>query len=452
MDQILNYTFFVLNGQDVMVRDVLIFLTILLTVLWVYRYLKRRVIPRINQLAATEEGDPRTKVLVWIKYILLLVLMLFMIWTLNQDYTLWSYNNLTLKISTIIQALIIFQMARVLDWIVNKAYIEHFFASRDQISETQDFQPQVDKSNTASKTVQWIVYMIAALLILAKIGFNPALSIPKDIPDESVAWSFYLSDFISVILIMLGARLLIWFLTQILLYRYYRSKHINTGDQYAFNQLLKYIIYVIAIIISFNKLGINTNILLGGAAALLVGLGLGLQQTFNDFFSGILLLSERRIEIGDYIQVQKMMGQVIKIGLRTTLVQSMDELVVIVPNSKLVNEQVINYSQEENRARFELKLSVAYGTDLELVKKLLLEACSAEDLVYKHPAPKVILGDFEDSGLGISLYFFVQDFKQLLFIRSRLRFRINELFSEHGVIIPYPQRDLNIVSSPSPRD
>ena len=444
MDSFLDIILFNLNGRDISLVDVLLFGVICIVTFLSYRYLKYRVIPRLFRVTSINEDSTNRRLLTWIKHIVVLVLGLFLLWTLKQDYTLLSYNNLEIKISTIIQAMIIFQAARIFDWIVNKAYIEDFFARRDsQKNPEESLIPEDERS--ASKTVQWLVYIFAAIVVMAKIGFNPSLDIPKPIEDENIAWSFYLTDVLSVILVILSARLLIWFMTQIVLYRYYKRRSINTGDQYAFNKLFKYVIYVIAIIIAFNKLGIDTTLLLGGAAALLVGLGLGLQHTFNDFFSGILLLTERRIEIGDMIHVENFMGRVIKIGLRTTIVENLNEVAVIVPNSKLVNDRVINYSQEQNRARFFIKTSVAYGTDLDVVKDLLMQAATEEDLVYKFPMPQVIFDDFGNSSLELRLYFFISEFTRLEFIKSRLRIRINQLFLENDIKIPFPQRDIHLI-------
>jgi small-conductance mechanosensitive channel len=258
----------------------------------------------------------------------------------------------------------------------------------------------------------------------------------------------HLSNILTALLTLLIARLIVWVVTQIILYNYYKREKINLGSQFAINQLLKYVIYVIAILIAITNLGVNPTLIWGGLAALLVGIGLGLQQTFNDFFSGIILLFERSVEIGDVLEVSGgTVGTVKRIGMRASLIETRANITIVVPNSKLVTEDVINWSHFDNKVRFNITVSVAYGSDTKMVRAILLEVAQENSYIIEYPAPFVRFTDFGDSGLYFELHFWSRNFIIIEDIKSDLRFNIDAAFREAGITIPFPQRDVWIRSS-----
>jgi small-conductance mechanosensitive channel len=183
--------------------------------------------------------------------------------------------------------------------------------------------------------------------------------------------------------------------------------------------------------------------------ALLVGVGIGLQQTFNDFFSGILLLFERSIEIGDWVEIDGLVGKVMRIGLRTSIVQTRDNRSVIVPNSKLVVNNVTSWSHGDDVARFDVAVGVAYGSDTELVKNLLLRAAAEQPKVMENPAPFVRMVQFGNSSLDFEIHFWTDEFMFIEDLKSDIRFSIDRLFRENKVVIPFPQSDIWIKSVPN---
>ena len=232
-------------------------------------------------------------------------------------------------------------------------------------------------------------------------------------------------------------------MTQLILFTYYKKNKVNVGSQYAINQLMKYVLYIFAILMAMESLGIQMTIFLGGAAALLVGVGLGLQQTFNDLISGIILLFERSIEVGNVIELTGgMVGTVRRIGLRTSAVEMRENITVVVPNSKLITENVINWSHTDDKARFIVQVGVAYGTDTKLVKELLLKVARDNVYVLSSPGPGVRFTNFGDSSLDFHLIFWSRNFLVIEDIKSDLRFEINEVFLENKISIPFPQRDV----------
>jgi small-conductance mechanosensitive channel len=181
------------------------------------------------------------------------------------------------------------------------------------------------------------------------------------------------------------------------------------------------------------------------AGAVGIGLGFGLQNIVNNFISGIIILFERPIKVGDRIEVGSVEGEVVRIGGRSTEVVTNDNITIIVPNSRFITENIINWSHNDRRVRFRIPVSVAYGSDVELVVRLLLEVAAANPDVLDNPPPGVRLMEFGDNGLLFELRAWSTSLihrKGLLL--SNLNFAILASFTENGIEIPYPQRDLRI--------
>ncbi|MEM9992113.1 MAG: mechanosensitive ion channel domain-containing protein, partial [Bacteroidota bacterium] len=199
----------------------------------------------------------------------------------------------------------------------------------------------------------------------------------------------------------------------------------------------------IAILVAIQNLSIDLTVIWASITALLVGLGLGLQTTFNDWVSGIILLFEGSVEVGDIIQMDdKTIGTVRKIGVRTSRVETLENVTIIVPNSQLTNDKVINWSHYDNKIRFVVKVGVAYGSDTKLVKGLLLEAARENEFVMTYPSPFVRFVNFGDSSLDFELHIWSQDFLHIEDVKSDLRFSIDQRFRANDVAIPFPQMDI----------
>jgi len=247
---------------------------------------------------------------------------------------------------------------------------------------------------------------------------------------------------VSALVALVGARLLLMFINRVFLKRFFRKRNVDVGRQYTIITLLKYVVYTIAVLWAMHLLGIHLTVLIGGAAALLVGIGLGLQQTFNDLVSGIILLSEGTVEVGDILSIGDLVGTVTSIGIRTSEVETRDEISIIIPNSKLVVDNVINLSHNKAPTRFQVKVGVAYSSDVELVTSLLLQTANSHKDVLKKPEPRVMFKDFGNSSLDFELHFYTFEYLRIEFVKSEIRYKITELFREHKVEIPFPQQDL----------
>jgi len=253
---------------------------------------------------------------------------------------------------------------------------------------------------------------------------------------------FNLGDVLTIVVIILVARLLVR-LTRIVIYRRLApGEKQATGKVYAISQFAKYAIYMLAFLTGLRTAGLDITLLIAGSTALFVGIGLGLQQTFNDFASGVILLFEGNLQVDDVIQIEGMIGKVTKVGLRTSRVRTRDGFLITVPNSKLVVSNVINLSHQLTESRFEVRIRLAYGSDLHHARELMLSVASQHPLVLAEPAPYVWLLDFAESGLVLALYIWTQDSFAAERTMSDLRYGVEEILRKAGFHIPYYQQEI----------
>src|SRR6056297_2980475 len=244
-------------------------------------------------------------------------------------------------------------------------------------------------------------------------------------------------------LIAVITKVVLWLIKRIFK-RTIKTKAIDRSKGYTAFQLIKYLLWVIAVFMILDTLGIRLTLLLAGSAALLVGIGLGLQQVFKDIVSGFFLLFEGNLKVGDVVELEGEVGIVKNIGFRTTKIENRDNIIMIIPNSRFIGENVINWSHIEQKTRFSVDVGVAYGSDVELVTKVLLECAYKHQEVTDYPKPFVRFLDFGNSSLDFQLYFWTDNAFRVENIKSDLRFAINNIFKKNGITIPFPQRDVHI--------
>lgn len=217
-------------------------------------------------------------------------------------------------------------------------------------------------------------------------------------------------------------------------------------------RFIKYLAYLVVVIITLSSTGIDITILLTASAALFVGLGLALQDLFKDIIGGLYIIIDKTLLIGDIIEVNGKVGRVIEIKLRTARVLTRDDKVMVVPNHKFITDIVINYTQNHDTTREFVKVGVAYGSDTQSVKSILLECAKDQSGIVSEPEPFVLFEDFGDSALIFALHFFVTDSFVDPKIKSQLRFRIDEKFRLNNISIPFPQRDVHMFYPNNPNN
>lgn len=259
-------------------------------------------------------------------------------------------------------------------------------------------------------------------------------------------YTLSVANLLSFLLILVGARLLVYLIKKVLHRSFVRQNLSDKGKEYAINQLLKYLIYTIALVLAVETVGFNVTILIASSAALFVGIGLGLQDVFRDILSGVFLLFERTIQVGDIIEIDSLVGRVKEINIRTSKVRTRNGIMIIVPNSNLINAKVINWSMENKITRFGVGVGVAYGSDTSKVSDILIKCAHEHPKVLSKPEPRVFFRDFGNSSLDFELMFWAEETWKIEFTRSDLRFKIDEAFRSQNVVIPFPQRDLHIKS------
>ncbi|MGB5369838.1 MAG: mechanosensitive ion channel domain-containing protein [Flavobacteriaceae bacterium] len=207
---------------------------------------------------------------------------------------------------------------------------------------------------------------------------------------------------------------------------------------------LKYLLYIFVIITVLHTSGVNLTVLLTASAALFVGLGFALQYLFQDIISGVLIILDQSLHVGDVIEVEDKVAKVFEIRLRTTRALTRDDKVVIIPNHIFLTNSIYNYTQNHASTRESVKVGVAYGSNVGLVTRILEDVANNQKGVLKNPKPFVQFDDFGDSALMFSLNFFISDSFGDPRIKSQMRYTIDAKFRENRVVIPFPQRDVHV--------
>lgn len=404
-----------------------------------YRITFKNLLPRYfkSDLLHVENHKKVKKRISTFFYLLILIAL---VWSLEIDYVFYENKRIQLSIIDVIEGLLIFQFARLLDWIISRTLIYNFYRRHDK-ENNKDIAFQMAPEQSANRIVKSVLIIFVIIIFLRVFYFDYTLFSYDE-------YEVTIGEMLGAALILLSAQLISWVTTQLILHSYYQRKEIDTGSQFAINQLVKYVIFIFAIFLAIEHLGVHMTVLWGGMAALLVGIGLGLQQTFNDLFSGIMLLFERGVEIEDVVEVDGLVGKVKRIGLRTSIVETRDNVSVIVPNSKLVTNSVVNWSHSDHKVRFKISVGVAYGSDTEKVKELLLKVAKENVYVLEFPSSLVRFINFGNSSLDFELLFWSKNLLIIEDIKSDLRFKIDKEFRENKITIPFPQRDVWFKNSP----
>ena len=254
-----------------------------------------------------------------------------------------------------------------------------------------------------------------------------------------------------IIFIFFVARLMISIIRVYMHRAFGKNDKIDQGTAYVYIQLAKYLIYSIAVLITFRSFGADVDLFVGVLTVVGVGFALGAQHILKDYMSGFLLLFERSIKVGDVIEVQKFNGQanlvasVEQINLRTSKVKTTFDKILIIPNSQLTHESVVNWSLGKKVARFSILVTVSYGSDTEKVKTILMECARNHPRVAKSKDVIVWLKNFGSDGLEMELTFWATQTFAIEQHKSDIRFAIDHEFRKEGITIPFPQRDVHVI-------
>jgi potassium efflux system protein len=221
---------------------------------------------------------------------------------------------------------------------------------------------------------------------------------------------------------------------------------LDAGSLYAISTLTRYLVMIVGVVAMFAAVGIGWGEVQWMAAAVTVGLGFGLQEIFANFVSGIILLMERPIRVGDTVTVGGVTGTVMRIRMRATTIEDWDRKELVVPNKEFITNQLVNWTLGDSILRVIVKVGIAYGSDTQLATKLLHEVAAANPKVLDEPEPRVVFQEFGDSSLNFEVRFFVADPETVRVIPHAMNTEIDAAFRKAGIEIAFPQRDIHIRS------
>jgi len=269
---------------------------------------------------------------------------------------------------------------------------------------------------------------------------------------EFLNWGFHIGNGENKVNITIGLLLLVVFSILFAHFvlrsiRILYTKKLDEIDKLKFISVfkfIKYVVYIVVLFIILGTAGVNITPILAASAFLLVGIGLALQDLFQDILGGVFIILDKSLSVGDIIEVDSKVGRVMEIKLRTTRTITQDDKIIIIPNHKFLKNSIYNFTQNQKTTRENVSVGVAYGSDVDTVVELLLQSVTTKKDVLKYPKPYVFFEDFGDSALMFNVYFFIKDSFRAPFIKSSIRFSIDELFRNNDVRIPFPQRDVHL--------
>lgn len=306
-----------------------------------------------------------------------------------------------------------------------------------------------DRANFLMWLVAWALILQALLLRLevweqVKTALQGLLAAQIPLPQVTLT----VGNVVAAVAVFVGSMWASRFIQFVLSEEVFDSAEVERGRPYAIKTLLHYAFVIAGFIFAVIALGFDANraTLLTGAFG--VGVGFGLQTIVNNFISGVILLTERPIQVGDTVAMGAVAGAIQRIGIRSSTVRTWQGAEVIVPNANFISEEVTNWTKSDRRRRFEIPIGVAYGNDPEVIMGLLAEAAAATEGVLEAPEPYVLFQDFGDSSLDFEVRAWTSDFDHYSRIRSRICVSMSRKLREEGIEIPFPQRDIHVIDAP----
>ena len=266
------------------------------------------------------------------------------------------------------------------------------------------------------------------------------------------SYTFSLTDFLAAIAVFIIILVTTRALQRVMESSIFPKTRLDIGVRNSLKAAVGYTGLVIGVMLAISTVGLDLSNLAIIAGALSVGIGFGLQNVVNNFVSGLILLIERPIKVGDWIVVGGHEGFVKSINIRATEIESFQRAAVIIPNSELLSSSLVNWTHKDTSARADIAVGVAYGSDTAQVEQLLLQCAKENPRINPWPVPFVLFRDFGESSLDFELRFFIARADEVFRIASEVRFAIDKAFREHGVEIPFPQRDIYVRSTPGSVD
>ncbi|NLW85404.1 MAG: mechanosensitive ion channel [Planctomycetes bacterium] len=322
-------------------------------------------------------------------------------------------------------------------------------AAEDQPEIQPEAQPPIDLNAVSKQTGQIMKYLLGGMLLIGMwliwADILPALIMLKQVQLWTAVTAVTLVDLglaiIMLVLTVAAARNIPGLLELAVLSRLH---YLDMGAKHAAATLARYVIVALGLTITFQVLGLQWDHVQWLVAAMTVGLAFGLQEIFANFVSGLIILVERPIRVGDVVTVGTVSGTVSRIRIRATTIVDWDRKELIVPNKTFITDKLVNWTLSDTVLRVVIPVGIAYGSDTEKAKALLLKAAEDHELVLDDPAPSALFMSFGSSSLDFELRAFVGKIGDLLPVRHELHMAIDEAFKANGIEIAFPQQDVHL--------
>jgi len=340
-------------------------------------------------------------------------------------------------------AVALYAAARILEGLVFFALQTRPIASLAMVRRQQPLlRRRIARLIEVAAIVTWVLLALSAFSLREAVISRTIALLNAEVRVQSVHFS--LGAVVAFILTILITLLLSRFLRFVLKEEVYDRFHLARGSAYAVSTLVHYVVLLLGFYIAIAALGADMTKFAILAGAFGVGIGFGLQNVFNNFFSGLILLFERPVQVGDVIEVGGQTGIVRRIGIRASIIALDDKSQLIIPNGQLISDKVTNRTFSSRQKRMELTIRIAYGSDPEQVIALLLKTAAAHPMVTKDPSPDAVLKQFGEDALLFVLGFTTEEVSRFPFVQSDVAVAVNAALREAGIEIPYPQRIVHL--------
>ena len=358
-----------------------------------------------------------------------------------MSYTLFRFGPYEVCLLNLIALFVIFFVAYILRKVIHRSMKRYLIGANIRLE---------GRNATILKIFAQSIYLLAGFVAIQSFGINNEnISFKEFLTYDIIQFSKLKINFFQIIFIIatiIGGKLLINLLKLYYNKKFRKKSHHDTSSEYVYGKTTTYIIYMVVFFLCLQELNINAGVFLGGSAALLVGIGLGLQDVFKDWVSGLILLYEGSMKIGDIIEIgdskfpEPIVARILKINVRTTEIETRDGNVILIPNAKLTQEYVENWTHSKQIMRFRVDLAIAFNSDTELAVKLVRQAALSHPKVNKRAETLVRLREFSDRGLELELLFWADQTWDSNHYKSEIRFEIDRLFRHYKIEIPVPNR------------
>jgi small-conductance mechanosensitive channel len=326
-----------------------------------------------------------------------------------------------------------------------------FSRSANRLNIVKNFRYEIEhKISTGARLIMILLYVI--LLLSSFDVLNNVLQFLKDIlehPFNIGNFNFTIGDILLFIIIIMIAQWISNFIVFILDEQIYYKTQKKKDVAASVSALIRFTIITVGFLLGVVAIGFELDKLTLLLSAFGVGIGFGLQNIFNNLVSGIIMVFERPLQVGDVIEVGQLIGTVKSIGIRSSVVRTFDGSEVIVPNGNLISNELINWTHSDMQRRLIIRVGVAYGTDPEKVINILEKVVEKDQNIMVNPKPHALFTEFADSSLNFELRCWTDNFDEWMFTISDVRIRVNQALKEAGITIPFPQRDVHLFNAES---